>query len=93
MKKPESCVINGGKIAPYFKLERGTRQRDPISADLFIIALEVAFSSTMTNLNIKRLQFSIHTFLYSAYADDTTFFLRKEISVTEVINIFDNFFF
>ena len=29
MKKPESRVMNGGKISPYVKLERGTRQRDP----------------------------------------------------------------
>ena len=32
MKNLELCVINGGKTTPYFKLERGTRQGDPISA-------------------------------------------------------------
>ena len=30
----ESCVINGGKTSKYFKLEKGTRQSDPISAYL-----------------------------------------------------------
>ena len=38
MKNRESCVINGGKATPYFKLERGTRQGDSISAYLFIIS-------------------------------------------------------
>ena len=32
-----------------------------------------------------------HTFLYSAYADDTTFFLRDKISIKELINTFATF--
>ena len=43
IKIPESCAINGGKTTPYFKLERGIRQGDPISAYLLIMVLEVAF--------------------------------------------------
>ena len=57
LKNPESCVINGGK------LERGTRQGDPILTYLFIIALEVVFSLIKTNPNIEGLQFFSHTFL------------------------------
>ena len=81
LKNPESCVINSGKTTPYFKLERGSRQGDPISAYLFIIALEVVFSLIKANPDIEGLQFFSHTFLYSAYADDTTFLSKKrEIS-------------
>ena len=29
LKNQESCIINGGQITKYFKLERGTRQGDP----------------------------------------------------------------
>ena len=61
----------GGKTTPYFKLERGTRKGDPISAYVFILALEVVFSLIKANPDIKGLQFFSHTFLYSAYADDT----------------------
>ena len=74
IKNSESCVINGGKATPHFKLERGTRQGDSISAYLFILALEVVFSLIKANPDIKGLQFFSHTFLYSAYGDDTTFF-------------------
>ena len=36
-----SCVMNNGKTTPYFTLKRGTRQGDPLSGYLFIIALEL----------------------------------------------------
>ena len=76
MKNPESCVINGGKTTEYFKLKRGTRQGHPISEYLFIIALEVVFSLIKANPDIKSVQVFSHTFLYSAYADGTTFFKK-----------------
>ena len=91
MKNPESCVINGGKTTPYFKLEKGTRQGDPVSAHLLIIALEVVFSLIKASPDIEGLQFFSHTFLYYAYADDTTFFLKNEKLATEVIKTFDKF--
>ena len=91
MKNPQLCVINGGYTTSYFKLERGTRQGDPISAYLFIIALEVGFSLIKENPDIEGLKCFSHTFLYSAYADDTSFFLRNENSATEVIKTFGKF--
>ena len=39
----ESCLLNGGTTTKYFKLKKGTRQGDPISVYLFILALEIVF--------------------------------------------------
>ena len=70
----ESCVINGGSTTLYFKLEKGVRQGDPISAYLFIIVLEIIFVIIKSNANIKTPYIFNHNYLYTAYADDTTFF-------------------
>ena len=43
------------------------------------------------NKDIHDLTFFDHTFLYTGYADDTTFFLKDKESVKKVINVFDTF--
>ena len=32
LNSQQSCVINGGITTPYFNLEKGARQADPVSA-------------------------------------------------------------
>ena len=78
LSNQESCVINGESTTNYFKLERGARQGDPISAYLFIIALE-------------GLKIFHYCFFYTAYADDSTFFVSDILSINEVISSFKNF--
>ena len=53
LNNQESCVINAGETSKYFKLERGTRQDDPISAYLFVIVLEVVFRIIKETSNIE----------------------------------------
>ena len=87
----ESCILNGSTTTKYFKLQKGTRQGDPISAYLFILVLEIVFLMIKTNQNVQALNIFGHNFLYTAYADDTTFFIKNENSVIELLNIFDIF--
>ena len=87
----ESCVINGGSATKYFKLQKGARQGDPISASLFILCLEIVFILIKANKRVKGINIFEHTYLYLAYADDTTFFLRDKISIKEFFNTFATF--
>ena len=91
LENQESCVSNGGKTTKYFKLNRGACQGDPISAYLFILALEILFLLIKENPHIKGLNIFDHCYLYSAYADDTTFFLKDVNSVKEMVNSFHIF--
>ena len=91
LNNEESCIINGGITTHYFKLKKGTRQGDPISAHLFILVLEAAFCVIRSNKNIKDLNTFSHEFLYTAYADHTTFFLKDKILVFETLSIFHTF--
>ena len=85
----ESCVINGGHSTKYFPLERGARQGDPISAYLFVLALEIFFILIKTNNNIQGIEIFNHEFLYTAYADDTTFFVKDLNSVKVILSSLD----
>ena len=51
------------------------------------------FNLIKQNKDIHGLTFFDHTFLYTAYADDTTFFLKDKESVKKVMNVFDTFSF
>ena len=88
LKNQESCVINSGKTTKYFKLNRGARQGDSISAYLFILAFEFLSLLIKKNPHIKGLNIFNHCYLYFAYADDITFFLRDASSIKEMVNSF-----
>ena len=91
LNNQESCIINGGKTTKYFKLERGARQGEPISAYLFILVLEIFFIFVKNNPKVKGLNMFKHEFLYTAYADDTTFFLKDRNSIIELMSELNTF--
>ena len=77
-------MINRGHTTKYFRLERGARQGDQISAYLFILALEVLFIFIKFNKNIDGINIFNREYLYTVYADDTT-------SVKNVLNDIETF--
>ena len=87
----QSCVINGGFATQYFTLNRGAYQGDTISAYLFIIALEVLFALIKNKVHIKGIVLYDHTFLITAYADGSTFFLKEISSVKMLAENFKKF--
>ena len=87
----ESCIINGVNLTRYFELDKEAHQRYPMSAYLFILVLETVFNLIKENKKIHDLTFFDHTFVHTAYADDTTFILKEKESVKVVMNAFDTF--
>ena len=89
LNSQQSCVNDGGNTTSYFTLAKGARQGDLVSVHLFIFALEALFVLIKSNENIKGIELFKHAFLYTAYANDSTFFLRDTPSVKELINSFN----
>ena len=87
LNNQESCIISGGKTK-YFKLERATQQGDPFSAYLFLLLLEIFFVFIKNNPNVKGLNIFKHEFLYTACANDTTFFLKNAKSLIDLMSVF-----
>ena len=91
LNKQQSCIINGGFTTQYLNLEKGARQGDPISPYLFILALEVLFELIKSNDDIRGITIFNHAFLYTAFADDSTFFLNDLLSVKNLVDTFKVF--
>ena len=70
--KQESCVMNNGCSTEYSGCSHGACQRDPLSAYLFILAIEILFIKVRTTKKIAGLDIFGHEFKLSAFADDTT---------------------
>ena len=65
LNSQKSHVIDGGSTTPHFNLGNGTRQGDPVSADLFTLALEVLFVFIKSNEIIKGIEIFKYVFLYT----------------------------
>ena len=86
-----SCIINYGYCSPYFKLERGVRQGDPMSPYLFILALEILSTKIRNNKDIKGIKVTNEEIKLINYADDTTIFIDNINSAQRLLKLLQNF--
>ena len=87
-----SCVINNGYTTKYFKLKCGVRQGCPLSALLFIIAVESLATSIRKNQNIRGIKFNDREVKLTQLADDTTLFLADIQSLHVALNLLYMFY-
>ena len=83
-KNVSSCVLNNGFATSSFAVERGVRQGDPLSAYLFIIALEVLCVNIRNSNDIRGIKVDKEEIKLSLFADDLTVFLKDDLSLTIV---------
>ena len=86
-----ATVINNGQISEWFTLYRGVRQGCPISPYLFILAVELLTICVRENKNIRGIKVKDTEIKITQLADDTTCFVSDVDSVSEILNLFQNF--
>ena len=87
----ESCVINNGTTSKYFKIKSGVRQGCPLSALLFLVAVETMAIAIRKHENIKGVKVGNKIFKITQLADDTTLFLKDINSLKVILKMLQNF--
>ncbi|WP_419609554.1 reverse transcriptase family protein [Thiolapillus sp.] len=91
-KDIKSTVTVNGQLSPWFSVQRGCRQGDPISPYLFILCVEILANMIRQNENIKGIVIGETEHKISQYADDTEIMLEgDEKSFQETINTIEIF--
>ena len=71
--------MNNNFLMGYFKVDRGTRQGDPLSTYIFILCLDIFF--------IRGFKYNGVEIKLTASADDTTFLIRDIQSLRRMLNL------
>ncbi len=95
-KDISSCIIQNGIVSKFFCLEKGVRQGCPLSALLFIIAMESLACKLRQSKKIKGIRLPNEKYEHcracvSLFADDITIFTKDKNDIQEVLLILKEF--
>ncbi len=74
-KNITSCVLYNGHASSQFPVERGSRQGDPISSNIFTLCISTLAASALYNVYIKGITIKNSEYLMTQFADDATLIL------------------
>ena len=80
---------NQQRIYNCFKLERGTRQGDPLSAYLFRLVFEALPIQVREDIDIKGFTVNDVELKLSCYVDDGYFMVKTVDSIKKILRYFD----
>ena len=83
--------MNNGHASEFFNLFCGVHQGCPLSPLLYIICSEILNLTIRNNLEIKGIMVMDTEVIISAYADDTTLYLKDKHSLIKAIDVLHNF--
>jgi len=86
-----SSVMNNGFCTSYFRIRKGVRQGDPLSAYLFIIALEVLACHNRSNNEIHGIKIGRNETNINIFADDLTAILNNKSSYEALLKSLSEF--
>ena len=88
-----SSVLVNGHPSPFFSVNRGCRQGDPLSPYLFLVSIEILGILIRSNVRVRGIPINNEQLKISQYADDSIFFLDgSEDSLKECVHTIDFFY-
>ncbi len=86
-----AVVMNNGYETEQIRLQRGIRQGDPISAYIFVIAIEVLAMAIRKNKYIEGINIADTEFKIMQFANDTTCFAKNKKALGEFKKLLKKF--
>ena len=92
----KSAIVTNGYVSPYFRVTRGIRQGDSLSALLYVIQSEalaecIRCSDTIKGISIQGADSESHELKGTQYVDDATHTLKSVSDVNACLNTVDQF--